>query len=259
MVNQITRSFAALAAAAALSVPAGAVVVLTAPVYLQNFDTLASTGTSSVLPAGWQLAELGANANDSYTAGSGTNNAGNTYSFGAAGSAERALGSLASAALQPRFGLVLTNGLTETITSVNISYFGELWRIGTSGNSNSLGFSYSIDAAAVGGPGTFLNVPTLDFTVAPVGPTGALDGNANRSFITGTIGGLSLAPGATLVLRWTAQNAPGNDHAMGVDDFRLQALGPGLPVPEPASWALLLAGFGGIGAAARVQRRTARA
>ena len=38
----------------------------------------------STLPAGWELAETGTNANMTYTAGTGSGNAGDTYSFGAA-------------------------------------------------------------------------------------------------------------------------------------------------------------------------------
>jgi hypothetical protein len=67
--------------------------------YTQDFDTLASTGQSDVLPTGWALAEAGSSANNDgrYTAGTGSSNAGDTYSFGSAGSSERAFGSLLSA------------------------------------------------------------------------------------------------------------------------------------------------------------------
>src|SRR6185436_737121 len=61
----------------------------------QNFDSLASAGTSSITPAGWGFVETGTNANTSYAAGTGSNNAGDTYSFGTA-AADRALGGLQS-------------------------------------------------------------------------------------------------------------------------------------------------------------------
>jgi hypothetical protein len=69
--------------------------VLTSASYVQNFDTLGSTGTSNVLPAGFQIAELGTGgaADGAYAAGTGSSNGGNAYSFGAGGSTERALGS----------------------------------------------------------------------------------------------------------------------------------------------------------------------
>src|SRR2546426_4040708 len=77
--------------------------------YTESFDTLANTGTSNVLPNGWALNESGTNANDSYAAGTGSSNAGNTYSFGAAGSTERALGGLQSGTLTPTIGASFTN------------------------------------------------------------------------------------------------------------------------------------------------------
>ena len=72
--------------------------------YSQNFDTLAATGTSSTLPDGWVFAESGNNANATYSAGTGSGNAGDTYSFGAANAADRALGTLQSGSLIPVFG-----------------------------------------------------------------------------------------------------------------------------------------------------------
>ena len=69
-------------------------VSLTGTDYTQNFDTLAVTGTSSTLPTDWAITESGANANTTYTAGTGSSNTGETYSFGAAGlqPAQRAIG-----------------------------------------------------------------------------------------------------------------------------------------------------------------------
>ena len=60
---------------------AGGPASLTAPdtAYEQDFDTLASSGTSGVLPTGWAFAERGSNANTTYTAGNGGGNAGDTY------------------------------------------------------------------------------------------------------------------------------------------------------------------------------------
>ena len=63
-------------------------VPLTSVGYTQDFNTLANTGTSSTLPAGWALLEKGTSANTSYTAGTGSSNAGDTYSFGAAGQSD---------------------------------------------------------------------------------------------------------------------------------------------------------------------------
>src|SRR5688572_22622447 len=78
--------------------------------YSQNFDSLASAGTTndvSTLPLGWTFLETGTNANTTYAAGTGSGNAGNTYSFGL--DSERALGGLLSGSLIPTIGAFFTN------------------------------------------------------------------------------------------------------------------------------------------------------
>ena len=144
------RRFAALAAAGALVVmssspatraQAGSVVLTALDVpYVQDFNTLASSGTSSSLPAGWEFVEAGTNANTIYTAGTGSGNAGDTYSFGGAGSIERAFGGLQSGSLIPTIGAVFTNSTDQTITSIDISYTGEQWRLGATGRADRLDF-----------------------------------------------------------------------------------------------------------------------
>jgi len=58
----------------------------------ENYNTLASSGTSSTLPSGWYFVETGTNANVTpITADHGANTGGDTYSYGAKGSTERAL------------------------------------------------------------------------------------------------------------------------------------------------------------------------
>jgi hypothetical protein len=71
---------------------AGSVILTTfGSAYNEDFNTLASSGTSSTVPNGWDFSESGTNANTLYTAGTGSGNAGDTYSFGATSNAERAL------------------------------------------------------------------------------------------------------------------------------------------------------------------------
>ena len=47
----------------------------------ENFNTLASSGTSSTVPTGWAFSEAGTNANTTYDSGTGSGTAGNTYSL----------------------------------------------------------------------------------------------------------------------------------------------------------------------------------
>src|SRR5205085_12262898 len=72
--------------------------------YTQNFDTLASSGTSSTVPLGWDFSETGTGNNTTYTAGTGSSATGDTYSFGSASAADRALGGLQSGSLIPTIG-----------------------------------------------------------------------------------------------------------------------------------------------------------
>ncbi len=197
--------------------------------YVEDFNTLASSGTSSTVPNGWDFAESGTNANALYTAGTGSSNTGDTYSFGASDDTERAFGGLLSGSLNPTIGASFTNNTGSTITQLEISYTGEQWRLGTSGRTDRLDFQYSLDATSLT-TGSWANVDNLDFN-GPIstGTVGLLDGNsaANRSSISATIPDLNIADGATFWIRWTDFNASGSDDGLAVDDFSLTPNGSG--------------------------------
>ena len=106
--------------------------------YTEDFNTLASSGTANTtIPNGWEFSESGTNANTTYRAGTGSDNTGDTYSFGATSNTERAFGGLRSGSLVPLIGAQFTNNTGATITSLDIVYTGEQWRLGqnTSGRS----------------------------------------------------------------------------------------------------------------------------
>jgi uncharacterized protein len=213
---------AAMPAAAQVSVTA-----LGSPVG-EDFDTLASSGTSSALPPGWVFLETGTNANATYTAGTGSGNAGDTYSFGATGSSERALGGLQSGSLVPLFGASFVNDTGTTVTELVIAYTGEQWRLGAAGRVDRVDFQYSLGATSLN-TGTYTDFDALDFTgPTSTGTTGALDGNAaaNRAARVASLP-VSLAPGATIWIRWADFNATGADDALAVDDFSLTATAAG--------------------------------
>ena len=193
--------------------------------YLENFDSLANTGTSSLLPEGWLISEAGtsATANGSYSAGTGSSNTGDTYSFGTTGSTERALGGLLSGTLTPTFGSSFTNSTTNPLTTLTVSYTGEQWRLGTAGRADRLDFQYSLDATSLT-TGTWVDVDTLDFS-SPVttGSVGALDGNANSASLSSTISGLDIPVGSTFWFRWLDFNASGSDDGLAIDNFSLSA------------------------------------
>jgi predicted extracellular nuclease len=213
----------------------------------QNFDTLANSGTTNTtLPAGWYITETGGSARDldDYAADTGSSNTGDTYSYGAASTTERALGALQSGTLISTFGAQFTNNTGGTITSLDIAYTGEQWRIGNTAaaRDDRLDFQISTNATnlcgADSGPcaGTYTDVNALDFTnpVKTAASAGALNGNlaANRTALSTTIPSLSIPNGATFWIRWTDLNSSGADDGLAVDDFSLTANGSA-PVDNP--------------------------
>ncbi|MBI5220084.1 MAG: putative Ig domain-containing protein [Bacteroidia bacterium] len=194
--------------------------------YTQNFDSLASSGTSSTMPTGWMFTETGTNANTSYTAGNGSENLGDTYSFGSTSNSDRALGSLVSDSLVPFYGASFTNTTGSTINSLTITYMGEEWRLGATGRADTIQFQLSTDAASLT-EGTYSYYSFFDFTTPTTnGTIGALDGNSstNRRTIIGTINGLNITNGSTFFIRWIDKDVPGPDDGLAVDDFSLTPL-----------------------------------
>ena len=260
-INRLAASFAVCAAALASS-NASAGVALTGTTYTQNFDSLVASGTNvSGLPAGWDIVERGGGSrdNDSYSADNGSSNTGDTYSYGATGSTDRALGSLASGTLQTAYGGFFTNDTGATLTAITLDYFGEQWRRGTTA-LDTLQFQYSLDATSAAN-GTWVNFDPLSFnSIVNSGAAGALNGNAaaNRTEILNTISGLSIAEGQTFGIRWVDSDSSGSDDGMAIDDLSMTVTRAASPTPEPASWAMMLGGFGLIGGALR-RRQTARA
>ncbi len=198
--------------------------------YGQDFDTLALTGTSNTaVPTGWDFFETGTNANTTYSAGTGSINTGDTYSFGATSSTERAFGCLRSGSLVPRVGVQFTNSTGGVITTLAITYAGEQWRLGATGRADRLDFQLSTSATSLadGPAGTWVDYDALDFS-SPVttGTAGALNGNAasNRAAMSLTITGLNIPNGGTFWIRWSDFDASGADDGLAVDDFSLTAV-----------------------------------
>ena len=223
-------------AGAAGAVGGGGTISLTAVglPYTENFDTLASIGTSSTTPNGWVSDETGTNANTTYTAGTGSGNAGDTYSFGAAASTERAFGGLLSGSLTPTIGAQFVNNTGETIARLDVSYTGEQWRVGTLGRTDRLDFQISTDATSPS-TGTWTDVDALDFTGPDTGGAiGARNGNgaANRTVIAASASGLGIPNGATFWIRWSDLNATGADDGLSVDDFSLTPGGVSLTITD---------------------------
>jgi len=209
--------------------------------YGQDFNTLASSGSSSALPGGWAIRETGRSsaANGEYSAGNGSGFAGDTYSFGTSG--ERALGLLRSGTLQPMFGACFTNNTGATINALDIAYTGEEWRLGTLNRGvDRLDFQYSLDATGLA-DGAWTDVDSLDFVTPNLAGTsaGARDGNdpAYRTAISGALANLAIPVGGTLRIRWNDADASGADDGLAVDDFSLVLAGgpPRLQVSDASA------------------------
>jgi hypothetical protein len=195
----------------------------------QDFNTLANTGTANNLAInGWYLNETGSSArnNGQYAFSTGSDTGGDVYSFGATGSTERALGTLFSGTLTPSFGAQFTNNTGSTVTSLDVSYIGEMWRAGVTNRNaaDRLDFQLSTDATSLT-TGTWVDYNSLDFNSPNVNTTaGALNGNAsgNQTPVSSSISGLSIPNGASFWIRWMDFDiAPGADDGLAVDNFSL--------------------------------------
>ena len=223
--------------------------------YTQNFDTLsniAGSTTNSSLPVGWTLTETGGGArdNEQYAVDSGVSTTGDTYSYGAAGSTERALGSLQSGTLISTFGATFTNNTGGAIDTLDIAYTGEQWRLGSAARTDSLVFAYSLNATSLSS-GTWTTVTSLTFVTPSTIIVGAMNGNGtgNRTTLSASINTGVISSGATFWIRWTDTNAIGADDGLAVDDFSLAA---NATVPEASTYAL---GLGALALGWAVIRR----
>jgi trimeric autotransporter adhesin len=195
----------------------------------ENFNTLSNTAGSinnTALPTGWVILETGGGArdNEQYAVDNGNVNTGDTYSYGATSGTDRALGGLQSGSLVPLFGVQFTNNTGSPITSLTITYVGEMWRLGTADASDDrLDFQYSTDATAINN-GAWNDENELDFTSLTQTTAGLKDGN-NASFRatrTKTIN-VNIPNGASFWLRWQDFNVTGSDDGLAVDDFEITA------------------------------------
>jgi len=207
-------------------------VSLTAAGVTEDLNVLsATTSPSNVLPAGWYVSEEGSGpaADGRYVVGTGSSSAGGAYSFGSTGSSDRALGSVGSGTVAPiHFGVKFTNNTGAVITSLAVSYTGEMWRRSTAPATagEKLTFAYSTDATSLTA-GTFTAVPALSFAspgdACSAAQNVATDGNSApcRRAIAQTITGLIVPNGQTIWIRWTDMDTAGSEDALAVDDLAI--------------------------------------
>jgi hypothetical protein len=259
----------------------------TGSTYSQSFDSLPSSPTNTSLQAtvpwtddstssatqtsllGWYLyhpnsqAEGGANGHQRIRAITGNSGTGSFYSFGVASAngpvTDRALGDVGSTTLSNNppavnnmyWAVRLTNGTSDTLTTLTIQYTGEQWRRGTAtGEAISVSYTNAATTDATNWAdqtatnADFISVPALQFSSPTLTPTDStLDGNAPANRATkSAIVGLSWAPGTDLWIRFNEPQLVGNDDGLAIDDFSVS-----VDVPEPSSLMLLSVAIVGLG------------
>ncbi|MEJ6007797.1 PEP-CTERM sorting domain-containing protein [Paucibacter sp. AS339] len=275
------KTLLALALAAAAIAPAHASLSITDEAfnYTQSFDSLANTGTSPVAWAndstieGWSLFIKNGTAAPTYVVNNGGTSVSSFQSFGLTGETDRALGAqvnnntyfgAAAGDIAGWIALSVKNNGSER-SGFNIKFDGEQWRNNGSPTAQSMELEYGFGETfgTVSGwtkPGAAFNWSSVVNTSSQA----AVDGNV-AGIVAGKAGGkvanvggditATWAAGQTLWVRWNDKNDAGNDHALAIDNVTLSVAAV-TAVPEPQTYAMLLAGLGAIGFVAR--RRAAK-
>ena len=242
------KSFRAILVAAVLLVDfANAQISMSGGTYHQSFDSLAGSGsangwTDNSTLTGWYAAKkISPGAVTNYIANTGSLTTGSLYSYGAAASANRALGLLVSGTSgNMAFGLRFINDTASAQSNLLISFTGQQWR-NANAAAQTLAFSYQTGILLTNANGiaasAWTPVTALDFTTPVAGGTvGALDGTAaaNQTIITNvSLAGVVMQAGQELFLRWfLARPGSGSSPGVAIDNLTVsfQAIGNSLPV-----------------------------
>ena len=243
--------------------------------YAQDFDTLASTGTTATWVndstlTGWSLFRQPApgSAIGSYNVGNGSGNGGAFYSFGTTSGSDRALGGLGSGGAyfaSPAGGAVagwiaaeFRNDSGQGLSGFSLSFDGEQWRNGGNTSAQAMAFEYGFGSSFANvsswvSPGGLFDWSSLVNTSTAA----AVDGNAaGRAAGRGGVINTTWNANETLWVRWAEVNDLGNDHGLAIDNVSFQA-GEAMPstVPLPAPLVLMAAGLGVLGWLSRYRQQ----
>ena len=185
-------------------------VLMSLSPYYQDFDTLTNQGAAVwedniTLPGWYASRSAGSSEPATYIGNSGSSAVGGLYSFGSAGSPERAFGSLASGGTgNLAYGVRFTNDTESARTDFAVSLVGEQWRVAGS-SPQRLVFAYQVGSnltnADARNDQRWTLCPGLDFIGPRAGLTAALDGNEGSNCVVfssvplpGVVAGAPRAP-----------------------------------------------------------------
>jgi hypothetical protein len=151
------------------------------------------------------------------------------FNDGTAGS--QSLGTISTGSTASRLGVIFTNNTSQTLTQFSLSYIGEEWWDNL-GAGTALNFSYALGVPAfptANSAGTA--VSGLGFT-APDSSGNAsqegyfIDASTNTMFqvpVSGTVTGISWAPGTTLAIFWDKGTGAPTSDGLGVANVNFTA------------------------------------
>lgn len=203
--------------------------------YKQDFDALPDTATAiwengTSYMDSW-FVQRTKQAHNTIVANNGSSNTGALYSYGTNGSRERALGALSSLnAGEFAWGVLLQNNTNDTIHQVDVSFYGEQWRISNkTAGEHKIAFYYAISDKKESfnlspkADASWVPYPDLDFKSPHFFAEGKrLNGNApaNRIFLAAELV-VDIPAGHYLMLRWKDADELEADHGLAIDDFSI--------------------------------------
>ena len=206
--------------------------------------SIGGLGLSNAMPGwyGWAQKALvfGAGKGDQ-SQGAVVDNGANYLADGSslAGVTNRALGLIATTKSGTvAFGVALINKTTNTLTKINLSYLGELWR--NNANQQVLQFGYVVDAAGTNSTFPDINIltlePSLDVAFPPSDFTQINDGTQSTNQTNVVVNGLVITdwpPNTTLWLVWQGQTL-GGAQDVAIDNLSFSAVVAPTVTTQPA-------------------------
>jgi len=223
--------------------------------YTENFDIM---GAGTITPANWSVGIGTAAGGTAVMVSDGSLAPSATaagYNFGVTAAADRALGTAPVSGAR-NIEVQIRNDTGVPISSFNIAYDGEQWRLGTLAGPSLLVLRYSSTGLDFVDMGSAFNFTSPRTAVPPVFENMPLDGNTPLNRVAG-IGGTyrpttPVPDGGTIYLRWVDADENGGDPGLAVDNFSFSVAavsGPPLTIQDnnngtvTVSWAFPSTGY----------------